>query len=294
MKSPSSAQATIGVIGDVHLFWDDHDVRYFNSSGYDLLVFVGDIAGYSQRGGLKTARSIAGLSVPTFVLPGNHDGVHALQLLSEIMPRARRARRAFCAGQEQRCQALDKALGGVDVVGYSRHRLDREGWSLNIVCARPHSIGGRRVACQRYLARRFGVDSMEGSARRLKELIDACDDAPILFVAHNGPFGLGDRANDIWGCDFRGADEDWGDRDLTEAIAHARGQGRNVLGTVAGHMHRRSKKGGLRPSQVTRDGVLYVNAAEVPRHRRRENGLERHHVRLVTDGRRMTAEDLWV
>ena len=59
-------------------------------------------------------------------------------------------------------------------------------------------------------------------------------------------------------------------------------------------MHRRSKKGGLRPSQVTRDGVLYVNAAEVPRHRRRENGLERHHVRLVTDGRRMTAEDLWV
>lgn len=289
-----AGQATIGVIGDVHLFWDAADVAHFNEVRYDLMIFVGDLAAYSQRGGLRTARSIAELTVPTLVLPGNHDGVHALQLLSEIVPRARTARRVFCTRQEQRCASLDRALKGVTVVGYSRHRLERDGWALNIVCGRPHSIGGRRIACEQYLLRRFGVGSMQASADRLRALVDECDSAPIFFVAHNGPFGLGDRAADIWGCDFRGEDEDWGDPDLAEAIAYAKGQGRKVLGVVAGHMHRRSKKGGHRPPQVTRDGVLYVNAAEVPRHRRKDNQLKRHHVRLTTAGETITAKDVWV
>ena len=55
---------------------------------------------------------------------------------------------------------------------------------------------------------------MDASVERLKFLVDVCDDAPILFLAHNGPSGLGDRANSIWGCDFREKEEDWGDRDL--------------------------------------------------------------------------------
>lgn len=283
---------TIGVVGDVHLFWDEADVDFFNGSGYDLLVFVGDLAGYSVRGGLRVARSVARLTVPALVLPGNHDGIHALQLLSEITPRAAPVRDALCAGQSGRCTQLDRALGGVTMVGYSRHRLEQP--TINLICARPHSIGGRRIACLRYLAAEFGVDSMDSSAARLCGLIDECDEAPILFVAHNGPFGLGAKANDIWGCDFRGEDEDWGDPDLTTAIAHATAQGRKVLGVVAGHMHRRSKKGGRRPEQLERDGVLYVNAAEVPRHRRRDGAMTRHHVRLSTDGATISAEDVWI
>jgi hypothetical protein len=45
---------------------------------------------------------------------------------------------------------------------------------------------------------------------------------------------------------------------------------------------------------MEKDGVLYVNAAEVPRHRRVTVRKERHHVRLTVTASGVTAEDLWV
>lgn len=298
MKGSMSQGATLGVIGDVHLFWDDEDTRFFNESGYDLLLFVGDLAGYDQRRGLRVARSMSGLQPPALCIPGNHDGLHAFQLGSEVLPRAGRVRRLFCAGQGSRCDKLNRALGPVQMVGYSRHRFELAGLGLNIVVGRPHSIGGKRMACQRYLENRFGVHSVEASAARMASLIDACDEAPILFLAHNGPSGLGDRASSIWGCDFRKQEEDWGDQDLAQAIAYATKKGRKVLGAVAGHMHRRTKSGKRRPGQVRDNGILYVNAAEVPRHRRPTNGEDsgtrRHHVRISVTPSNMEAEDVWV
>jgi len=294
MNQSGTQAATIGVIGDVHLFWDHEDVAFFNGGGYDLLLFVGDLAGYTQLRGRRVARSLRALRVPALCIPGNHDGLHALQLGAEIAPRAHRLRHAFCRGQERRCRNLARALGGVRLVAYSRHRLDPAGLALNVVVGRPHSIGGRRLACQRYLAQRYGIDSMDASVERLKSLIDACDDAPLLFLAHNGPSGLGDRADSIWGCDFRRKEEDWGDRDLAEAVRYATDKGRKVLATVAGHMHRKTKTGKLRPARVEKDGVLYINAAEVPRHRKIDGAKRRHHVKLTINANGVTAEDLWV
>ena len=150
------------------------------------------------------------------------------------------------------------------------------------------------MACIRYLREAYGIGSMQASTERLKLLVDACDDAPILFLAHNGPSGLGDRASSIWGCDFRRKEEDWGDLDLEEAVRYASGNGRKVLATIAGHMHRKTKSGKRRPGQVQKDGVLYVNAAEVPRHRKINGRKERHHVRLTVTESGVTAEDRWV
>jgi len=294
MNDGVTQAATIGVIGDVHLHWDDKDVGFFNHAGYDLLLFVGDLAGYTQVRGLRVARSLRKLRIPAMCIPGNHDGLHAFQLGSEIAPRAHRLRRAFTQGQARRCRNLDRALGDVELVAYSRHRLAPGGLPLNIVVGRPHSIGGRRLACIRHLAAAYGIDSMEASIARLKSLIDACDDAPILFLAHNGPSGLGDRADSIWGCDFRRKEEDWGDRDLEEALRYANGNGNKVLATVAGHMHRKTKSGKQRPAQMEKDGVLYVNAAEVPRHRKVNGTKKRHHVKLTVTEGGATAEDLWV
>jgi uncharacterized protein (TIGR04168 family) len=135
---------------------------------------------------------------------------------------------------------------------------------------------------------------MEASTALLKSVIDQCDEAPILFLAHNGPSGLGDRSDSIWGCDFRRKEEDWGDQDLEEAVRYANSNGRRVLATVAGHMHRETKSGKRRPGQIEKDGVLYVNAAEVPRHRKVNGAKERHHVKLVVTADGATAEDLWV
>ncbi|MGB5367845.1 MAG: metallophosphoesterase, partial [Polyangiales bacterium] len=71
--------ATVAVIGDVHLLWDDADVAFFNDGGYDLLLFVGDLAGYTQLRGRGVARLLRKLRVPAMCVPGNHDGLHALQ-----------------------------------------------------------------------------------------------------------------------------------------------------------------------------------------------------------------------
>lgn len=294
MNDGRAQGATVAVVGDVHLFWDARDVEFFNHSGYDLVLFVGDLAAYTQVRGLRVARSIRRLTVPAMCIPGNHDGLHAFQLGAEIAPRAQRLRSAFCQGQDWRCRALDLALGDVELVSYSRHRLDLAGIGINVVVGRPHSIGGSRVACLRYLEKRHGVDSMDASSALIKTLVDECDDAPILFLAHNGPSGLGARADSIWGCDFRRKEEDWGDRDLAEAVAYAKHSGRTVLATVAGHMHRRTKAGKYRPGQVEKDGTLYVNAAEVPRHRIRDGVMRRHHVKLNLAPDHASAEDLWV
>ena len=294
MNGGATQAATIGVIGDVHLFWDDEDVVFFNGCGYDLLLFVGDLAAYTQVRGQRVARSLRALRTPAMCIPGNHDGLHALQLGAEIAPRAHRFRDAFCQGQARRCRSLDEALGDVELVAYTQRRVAPAGVPLNIVVCRPHSIGGRRLACLRYLDEAYGVDSMESSIARLKSLVDACDDAPILFLAHNGPSGLGDRADSIWGCDFRRKEEDWGDRDLEEAVRYANSNGRKVLATVAGHMHRKTKSGKRRPAQIEKDGVLYVNAAEVPRHRTTNGVKTRHHVKLTVTAGGVTAEDLWV
>ena len=294
MNDGPAQAATIGVIGDVHLHWDDEDIAFFNGAGYDLLLFVGDLAGYVQVRGLRLARLLRKLDVPAMCIPGNHDGLHAFQLGAEIAPRAHRFRNAFCRGQTRRCHNLDRALGHVEMVAYSRKRVAPSGVPLNIVVARPHSIGGKRIACLRYLEQAFGVGSMEASTALLKSLVDQCDDAPILFLAHNGPSGLGDRANSIWGCDFRRKEEDWGDRDLEEAVRYASEEGKNVLAAVAGHMHRKTKSGRRRPGQIEKDGILYVNAAEVPRHRTTNGRKQRHHVRLTVTKDSVTAQDLWV
>ncbi|MEM7137124.1 MAG: metallophosphoesterase [Myxococcota bacterium] len=294
MNEATTQAATIAVIGDVHLFWDAQDIEFFNHSGYDLLLFVGDLAAYTQVRGLTVARAISKLRVPALCIPGNHDGLHALQLGAEIAPRAGRLREVFAQGQDWRCRAIDAALGPAELVGYSRHRLEPSGVPINLIAARPHSIGGRRLACLRYLAAKYDVDSMDASVARLKALVDQCDDAPLVFLAHNGPSGLGGRADSIWGCDFRRQEEDWGDQDLAEAVSYAKAQGRKVLATVAGHMHRRTKKGLSRPGQVEKDGTLYVNAAEVPRHRIREGVMRRHHVKLSVQHATAIAEDVWI
>ena len=294
MNAGAMQAAHIAVIGDVHLFWDESDTEYFNESNYGLVLFVGDLAGYVQFKGIRLARTLRALRVPAMCIPGNHDGLHAFQLGAEVAPRAHRLRRVFTHGQARRCKNLEHALGPVELLSYERRRIDVNGVPLNLIAARPHSIGGKRLACIRYLDSEFGVDSMEASAQRLKELVDVCDDAPILFLAHNGPSGLGDRANSIWGCDFRKKEEDWGDRDLEEAVRYAAASGRRVLGAVAGHMHRRTKKGKHRPLQAEKDGMVFVNAAEVPRHREVDGRLKRHHVKLEVTAEGMAAEDIWI
>ncbi|MEZ4326916.1 MAG: metallophosphoesterase family protein [Polyangiales bacterium] len=271
----------IGVVGDVHTQWDDEDTRLLDAQGYDLVLITGDLGGYRARGAEEVARRMAHLRTPAIAIAGNHDAVHAAQLISEALPQARPLRSLLGVGQEARVNQLAQALGPIALGGYSLHPA---GADLCVVVARPHSMGGPELAFANALRQRYGVRSLSDSAERLCACVDdAPPGARLIFLAHNACSGHGAGRADIAGRDFHRDEGDWGDPDLRAAVDHARSRGREVVAVVSGHMHLSLRGGGRRTDHVMEHGTLHLNAAEVPRHRRAERGgpvTERHHVRL--------------
>ncbi|MCC6874234.1 MAG: metallophosphoesterase [Sandaracinaceae bacterium] len=280
----------IGIVGDVHLLFDQEDVRLLDAQGYALLLFVGDLASYSHRGGLRVARTIGRLRTPALVMPGNHDAANVGQMAAEVLA-ADAIIPLVGAGQARRTHELEVALSPARAVGFSVHRVASDGLSIDIVAGRPHSAGGQHFAFRPWLRERYGVDGFEASAEKLRARVDASDAAALVFFAHTGPTGLGESRSDIWGCDFRRDEGDFGDRDLREALDHARARGKRILAVVAGHMHHALKGGGQRRWQLEDDGTLYVNAACVPRIFEKGKRRVHHHVELVIDGGRAIAQE---
>lgn len=289
--SAADASLRIGVIGDVHLDFDEVDVELLDAQGYHALFFVGDIASYSHKAGLEVARAIAALRTPALVIPGNHDAANVFQMAAEVLE-ASAILPLLNVGQRERESELASALGRARLVGYSLHPLETAWGRVDVVAARPHSAGGAHVAFRPHLTDAFGVEDIETSTERLVALVDESTAEEILFLAHNGPSGLGDRRDDIWGCDFRKSEGDFGDPDLERAIAHARRIGKKVRAVVAGHMHHHLKGGGQRRWRLERDGILYLNAARVPRIFDRGERILRHHVELVLDRARVHAREI--
>ena len=275
----------LALIGDVHGAWDARDTVYFNGSDYDAVLFVGDLA--PVTGGEDVAARIGALRCPGLVIPGNHDGCTALQLLAEMRQRPRAASR-LSRGQEQRVAMIDEALGPVVLGGYSLHEIA----GLSIIAARPHAMGGDRLYFAEYLRRRFDVGSMSQSARKLCHLVDRAAQQ-VVFLAHNGPSGLGEAPDAIWGCDFDPARGDFGDPDLRVAVDYADATGREVRAVVAGHMHHRVP-GGFRQWCRVENGTWHLNAARVPRIEVTGQGHRRYHLRLEIDDAALRATEIWV
>jgi len=195
-------------------------------------------------------------------------------------------------GQGDKVGAWKEACGPVTVCGYSLHPMEIRGECFDVIAARPHSMGGNRLHFKRYLNEAFSVDCMQASVALLKRLIDASQHQKLLFLAHNGPSGLGGHREDIWGCDFRAEEGDHGDPDLEEAIDYARSIGKSVVLVAAGHMHRKLRGGGERQWQVRRDGTVYLNAALVPRIVVEDEGPVHHHVRVDLKGDTVTVSEV--
>jgi uncharacterized protein (TIGR04168 family) len=270
----------LAIIGDVHLCWSESDTAYFNASDHEALLFTGDFYNYSLQRGLRAAAELARLEKPALFVPGNHDAVHPAQLAAEIT-RRRSLIRLTAIGHTQRVRELREAVGGVQLGGYSVHRLPG---GLDVVVGRPHAMGGSSISFAPHLAEAHGVTTLADSVTKLKQCVDDSESRRIVFLAHNGPTGLGARRNDIWGCDFRREEGDFGDVDLRVAIDHAVERGKQVLAVVAGHMHHRIRGGGQRTWYERRDGILYVNAAKVPRIFEERGEEYHHHIDLVIDG----------
>lgn len=294
----------IALIGDLHGTWNARDNDFFNEADYDLLLFVGDLGSGTLGNELSVIRLISHVRVPGLVLPGNNDAEYLGPLAAEL---------AYQSG----AGAL-RELAGIapaaylEPCGYSNHPLETEGGPVTLITARPCAMGGSEFSFAAELERNYGVASLKDSARRLKEQVDSAPTKTIIFLGHNGPFGLGGEAGDLWARDFPlpdGADSspplDWGDTDYREAIDYARSRGKEVLGVVGGHIHRMRQKGVSVPQKsssfvVRREDILYVNPAVVPRIVTSEAGEFHHFVELrvnpraADDSQRFIAEERWV
>lgn len=269
----------IGIIGDVHRQFDAHDVTQFNQSDYDLLLCTGDLANLWQYEAVAPARQLAQLQKPTLIIPGNHDTLTLPQLVAEIKPWPR-LRRWLAWGQGRRLRQWQRALGPVQVGGYSVHPVPGVE-DLAVVVGRPFAMGGSVLHCQPQLQRQFGISTMAESAARLCQLVEQTAQQRLIFLAHNGPTGLGSTRESIWGNDFDPQQGDFGDSDLCEAIDFARQRGKTVLAVVAGHMHHHIKREGNRAWHLVQDGIHFVNAARVPRIFAKNGRIHHHHICLT-------------
>ncbi len=276
----------LGIIGDLHTHWDDVDIWQFANAPYDLLFFAGDLGGGLADSTLRVARSISRLRQPTLVMPGNNDTVDVEELAAELA----------LQGGVSKIMAItrDSAASDVRLCGYSLHELRAPGLAVDLIAGRPHSMGGPQLSFPDYMASTYAVHSLADSTERLCGLVDASSAEAIVFLAHNGPTGLGEEAGDIWGCDFKPGGGDWGDPDLALAIDYARDRGKRVLAVVAGHMHLRTKHGEERPWLLDRNGTLYVNSARVPRIFSGQDDVYRHHLEMRISLEGVAVQELMV
>jgi uncharacterized protein (TIGR04168 family) len=283
-----SAETTfrLGIVGDLHTHFDNVDVQQLNGLGYDLLFFTGDLGGGSTESSLNMARMLSGLHGNVMVMPGNNDTIDIQQLAAELTHRTGVNRIMAIARQSD--HSNDIAL-----CGYSLHRVSVGSRRVSLIAGRPHSMGGPELTFPDYMARTYNIHSLEDSEKRLQSLIDEADEE-VIFLAHNGPHGLGENAQDIWGCDFKPGGGDWGDTDFAAAIRYARSVGKKILAVVAGHMHLKTKQGFDRPWQVVQDDIAYVNAAKVPRIFNGKDDVYRHHVLLTISETDIKLEEVLV
>lgn len=282
----------IALIGDLHSAWDDRDAAYFSQSDYRNILITGDLGNSGRRNGVKIATSLARIERDTLVMPGNNDVEDYAAIVAELHYQAGRSE--LLAGLLSSRRSSDLRKHRVQICGYSVHPISLENLEVTVIAARPFAMGGNQLSFANALSDLFDVNSLEDSSRRLKALVDAAETEHLVFLAHNGPRGLGHEPHSPFGRDFHPDAGDWGDVDLEEAVAYSRSRGHKVLAVVAGHMHWSTRVGGERTWRVERDGVLYINAARVPRHAREGQTLRRHHLALTLTSERASVEEIWV
>ncbi len=283
----------IAIIGDIHLHFSEADVRYLNESDYDLVLFIGDLTNFGSGKGHKPAFLISRLTKSTLFIPGNHDTVNLLQLVSESLG-FRFFAYLFGLGMVRRVKSFERRLGDVTLSGYSSHSFNKTEASFDLVAARPFSMGGPCLNFKYYLRNQYNIASMADSVKKLHRCIDATRFDRIMFLSHNGPTGLGKRRDAIFGCDFKKEEGDYGDPDLAHAIDYARNRGKQVLAVIAGHMHHELKGGGRRQWHEVRHGTHYINAARVPRIFSKDDRLIHHHVCLTLDNSEVNVREVLV
>ncbi|KAG8367560.1 hypothetical protein BUALT_Bualt16G0084500 [Buddleja alternifolia] len=196
-------------------------------------------------------KSISNLEFAKAIILGNHDAWNTQK---------------FSAREKDAVQLQLEFLGD-EHVGY--RRMNFPNLKLSVVGGRPFSCGGVHLFRKKLLNARYGVNDMGGSAKRIYEAaLQTPADHSVIFLAHNGPTGLGSNVDDICGRDWFSGGGDHGDPDLARAISQLKETTElSIKLVVFGHMHKELAYGnGLRKMIVVGDdNIIYLNGAIVPR-----------------------------
>ncbi|MBR8827185.1 MAG: TIGR04168 family protein [Gomphosphaeria aponina SAG 52.96 = DSM 107014] len=247
-------QLKIAVVGDIHDQWEMEDHVALQHLGVDLVLFVGDFGNES----VEVVRKIASLAIPKAAIMGNHDGWYTASAWG-------RKKAPYDQSKEDRVQQQLDLLGQAHV-GYGQ--LDLAELGISIVGSRPFSWGGPEWKNKEFFRDRFGVNNFASSTTRIVAAAQQSLHETIIFLGHNGPYGLGDKREDICGRDWKIEGGDYGDPDLSQAIAQVRAAGKKIPLVTFGHMHHRLRHTKERLRTVVnqdREGTIYYNCASVPR-----------------------------
>jgi len=244
----------IAVIGDIHGQWEIEDNLALEHNGVDLALFVGDFGNES----IEVVKRIAALNLPKATVFGNHDAWYTASEWG-------RKQCPYDRSKEDRVQQQIDLLGKINV---SFGKLDFPEFNLSVVGSRPFSWGGPNWRNKGFYLNRYGIKSFEDSTSIITAAAEQTEYDNIIFLGHNGPFGLGDRPEDICGKDWQPIGGDYGDPDFADAISKVRHSGKNIPLVTFGHMHHNLRHTQTRSrTAVVRDetGTIYYNSAKVPR-----------------------------
>jgi uncharacterized protein (TIGR04168 family) len=244
----------IAVVGDVHEQWEVEDGLALKHLGVDLVLFVGDFGNES----VEVVRVIASLDIPKAAVMGNHDAWYT----------ATEWGRKKCPYDRTKEDWLQKQLDLLGVAHVSYSKLDFPEWNLTVVGGRPFTWGGHEWRFADICAERYGIYCLEESAEKIFQVVKSAACENIIFLGHNGPSGLGDRPDDPCGKDWHPVGGDFGDPDLAEAISLCLNTAKTIPLVTFGHMHRtlrHTKKTQRRAVFRSPEGIIYLNAANVPR-----------------------------
>lgn len=283
--------ATIVCVGDIHGQWGASDERALEALNPDLVLFVGD---YGDEDSVVTGRIGALAARAPFGVAtvfGNHDAWYT----AHAYGRSRAPSYGSRVAQQQ---------AHLSLVDASYRARSFDALHMSVVGGRAFSWGGPHWKHRGFYREHVGVSSMEDSERQIRDAVKAAPRGhSLVFLAHVGPTGLGNRACDPCGRDWGDrVGGDWGDKDLRAAIDFAREDDRRIPLVVFGHMHRTLLSGqGARVMLATeRDAggralTVMLNAAVVPRHKPWSGMgmLHNFHVVRMRDGGVREVEEVW-
>lgn len=261
----NKAPARIVCIGDIHSQWDESDEIALKNLKPDLALFVGDFGDEDLRVTARISKLAASVQFPIATVFGNHDAFFTAS-------QGGRQRAPYDKSLTCRVTEQIELLSPYDV---SYRTVAFEKLSLSVCGGRAFSTGGPYWKYKQFFRKFVGVHSLEDSTNKLTNAVNATTQQSVVFLAHNGPTGLGDLPNDPCGKDWgEQPGGDYGDEDLRLAIENARQLGLQVPLTVFGHMHKNLMHGkGYRtmvksePDGLSDEKTVMLNAAVFPRRR---------------------------